>query len=179
MLFIIEGSQGVGKTTLIKNSPLKDYYYHFSFSEHVQELNLKGSANDLWNFTMGKDLQLLEWAHNHPNQTMVVDRGFLSTIVYAQLLNRASEEQINGFLQYLITSRLLTYVEIIYISGKNNSFKREHNDGFDELYSQQEAQDRIYNQIITANNICPIHQFRNDFDERSIKDFSELVSILL
>jgi thymidylate kinase len=179
MLYIIEGAQGAGKTTLIQTSSLKDYYYHFSFSEHLFCLDIT-NPRDVWYFTMGKDLQFLEYTSKNPNQYFVTDRSFLSTIVYADLFSRINKLQIFDYLYY-VAKNLLQQAQIVYIEGTNPNFTRQHQDGFDALYLQKSQQEVLYKQYISLlekeYNIETI-PFYNKFTMESITEFQRLINAI-
>lgn len=168
MIFIIDGLQQSGKSTLISYSKLTKYRFPFDkinsdFNFNEQELN---------GFQIGKDLGILEFL-KFVKKDLILDRGPFATLYYSLKLNRWENfyKTSNLFFRYLKQYNCC-YILIEKINDTKNKV-RNKNDGFDFL--NDNPNDVIfYNRIKTLfeqNNI-KLNIFKNDFS-KSIKENSK------
>ena len=175
-LIIVEGSQGAGKTHLIENSKYSKYHYKFSFPKFAKELAmLKNNEAAIFAFTMGKDLQLLEYASRHTDQIIITDRNFLSTAAYGMLFHRTSDQNIYNFLTVVEELWNTKNNNVIYVEGVNALFQRKHNDEFDYIFAQRDKQIECYKKVINHTNI-PIAMFFNHYTEESQDEFDKMLT---
>lgn len=158
-MILIEGPRNVGKTFLLD---------HFSYPvnkfkafDYMKTLRLNKFAE--WGFSCGKDLMFNMVAKYLPPD-YILDRGFLSSIVYSILLERTTEKEANRFLSLIDP----TDMKIIYITGVNPSTRKK--DALDYLdYGKQLV---LYDKYIEK---VPHISFTNNFDEESITRFNNLL----
>lgn len=156
-MLLIEGPRNVGKTFLLKDYKVEK----FSSLEYIEN-----KSNDFsWGFTQGKDLMLKYLIKFLPKNT-IFDRGFLSTAVYAKLFNRASNNEIDKYLESFID---IDEIKIVYIKGYNPNQRIK--DSMD--YLNYEDQEKIYDTYIRRFSHI---NFINNFNEKSVKEFKELLS---
>lgn len=183
-VIFIDGSQMVGKSTLIKG--LEEKYgfetYKFPFSEYTSALGLK-SKEELRGFQAGKDLSALYWLSqfSDTDKTIIVDRGPMSTAYYSIACDRMTYLQTDRFIQELAKfGQDFTY---IFITAKNrpDGMKRDKKDGFDDL-RRGEAKAGVLNYLKGLSEEFDLNliHFENDFSipiEENIKNLYNLIRL--
>ena len=183
MNFFIEGGRNVGKTYLIENA-LKDNslnlkYYKFPFYKISQEMF--ADANGI---SIGKDLALLEMINQLDfSQNLIIDRGFLSTLIYNQVYRNFSPENNIKILDY-INQNFKKKIVLIYIeadeesrSAHNIEKVREKDNKILDLYKIEEIKSiyRLYLKILQTFQNIEVVRYINRFDEDSVNNFKKLI----
>lgn len=98
-IVLYEGPRKVGKTFLAKKESEegKGVYYKFPFTEMTNIS--KGS--DFHGISMGEDVQLLNLIYTGHLNNLIIDRGFISTVVYGIINNRITKKEGFDYLNYI------------------------------------------------------------------------------
>lgn len=172
-LIILEGPQGVGKSFLLNSLPDTYKKYKFLFTKHSSSLDIS-EGEFIFGMNVGKDLTVLEM-FNLCKETIVIDRGFLSTSVWNNLLDRVSKEYINKFINYI--KELITNkdIHIVFIYGKNDYYIRNKNDGYNNVsYELQVDLFQKYMNQLEGNIVF----FKNEFNENSVVAFRKMMEVI-
>jgi len=188
-MIIEEGPRNVGKTFLI-DSIQNDRYYQMSFklsffNDYMKEYNkgyitdkIKSSKDMDFGYSIGKDLMLTKlFLQDLLSQSLIVDRGYVSTCVYSEILERVPYIQISNH-RYNISKLIRdTKIKIIFIYGRNP--EKRTKDEMDGLsYEKQLKTYKRYEMLLKQDGIYPIY-FENKFDDQSVTDFKNLINSLL
>jgi thymidylate kinase len=181
-LIIIEGPQGSGKTFLLSSIDKEIFYskiptikYKFPMAEYLEDLNI--SNRDIINgMAIGRDLTVIEYFKKSKMNNIILDRGFLSTIVWGILTNLSNEYFFHTYIDYINNLIKNISVYIIFISGES-PFIRNRLDGFDNKISYKD-QHKVYLNCMSLID-CNKISFGNSFDDKSIKDFQCLIRSIL
>ena len=176
MLVIFEGARNSGKTYLAQRA--SDYnkipLYKFQFVNWFNDLNLKDDSRDSHLFALGKELQILQANRDGILHPIVLDRGFLTVLVWGVLSNRISFDESIDQLDKIIKSGLLENCKVFYIHGDNPNKSERNKDNWDfrdntsdEKYLYEKFIKHILNTYPSFNSFS-IHSFENKFDETSI-----------
>ena len=182
-IIFVDGSQGVGKSTLISGISTRTptYIYKFPFSDYSKTFNIK-SKESLKGFQLGKDLATLYFmskAYTPQPYPQVVDRGPLSTAYYSLTTGRMSELEVEEF--FKIMSEMVEHLSFVFIKPKNQvSFVRDRGDGFDGLKSAEVDPDKAIDTIVSLAKKyrIPLKVFENDFSvdiKKNVNNFYKLV----
>ena len=165
-IVFIDGSQCVGKTTLIEGltnrTPVK--VLKFPFADYTKLFNL---SDDIRGFQLGKDLSALYFISNSDlgvDYPVVVDRGPLSTAYYSLTTGRMSLEEIDSLFKVL--SGYSDKFSFVLVTAKNQKpIERIRNDGFDELKSSEIDPEKAVSVIkeLADKHRVPVKFFENDF----------------
>lgn len=197
-MIYIEGARNAGKTYLLdrylKEFPNKFYTYKFPYFPLYEKLKLEKELNAGNYFSFGKDLDLLSLAKaNLLPKNLLLDRGFISSIVFAMLFRQAKTEDMTNFIELIKNSYKEVEIKILYVEpnqekrtqmGLNEREKDQvelpslnlvnnaiTDKNFDFHYKW------IFEQLINCPNIA-IHRFTNNFDEESVEAFNSLLNSL-
>lgn len=198
-MIYIEGARNVGKTYLLdrylKEYPNRFSIYKFPYFSLYEELSLNKELNAGTYFSYGKDLDLLALAKsNLLPKNLILDRGFMSSVIFAIMFRKARPEDMIDFLNIIKESYKDVRIDILYVIPDEKkrdilglSDKREKD--IIELPSLNLVNNMItdnnfyfnYNWVIqqlnNTPNIC-IHEFKNTFDEEAVNKFSSLLNLL-
>ena len=125
-MIIVEGARNTGKTFLINEVcggfyPIKNF--KFPFFEYYKDLEITDNNTASSYLTIGRDLTLIEAINQDiMSNTFIMDRGFISSIVFAKLFRDEKEENLINFINTLKDK--ITYkskVDIIYIEADTES----------------------------------------------------------
>ena len=176
MLVIFEGSRNSGKTYLAQkasehnNIPL----YKFEFVKWFNELGLADDSRESHLFAIGKELQLLQANRDGILQSIILDRGFLTVLVWGVLSKRIDFEEAIDELNKIISSGLLKNCKVFYVHGDNPNKSDRNKDNWDfrdntsdEKYLYDKFIKHILETYPSFNNFS-IYSFENKFDETSI-----------
>ncbi len=168
MIFIFEGAQCSGKTTLANATGIP--ILKFPLVKYKNYLCVNDSSMGL--YTATKDLAILE-SMKYITQDLIIDRCFLSTLVYANLFHR----RVRQFEFYTECKRLIKEIDIhiIYIDGKE--IKRERKDNYD--FIDHETQKLYYGSILTELEKDSYTVFKNEYDEESKTNIKILVDNIM
>ena len=176
MLVIFEGSRNSGKTYLAQkasehnNIPL----YKFEFVKWFNELGLADDSRESHLFALGKELQLLQANRDGILSPIILDRGFLTVLVWGVLSKRIDFEEAIDELNKIISSGLLKNCKVYYIHGDNPNKSDRNKDNWD-FRDNTTDEKRLYDKFIKhILETCPsfdnfsIYSFENKFNETSI-----------
>lgn len=167
MVICVEGARNVGKSYLL--SKLNEHIYKFSFVDIVKELNILNNDERLHYLSLGADIAFIEHFKEHINNH-IIDRNFLSSLVFAVQANRITLEEAIKQGKY-IKDNFESNFKIIYITADY----REDNRNKDEydFYKQNETIE-LYEKLIKEIDL-DIIRFHNNFDEQSVIEFLKLM----
>ena len=176
MLVIFEGSRNSGKTYLAQkasehnNIPL----YKFEFVKWFNELGLVDDSRESHLFALGKELQLLQANRDGILQPIILDRGFLTVLVWGVLSKRIDFEEAIDELNKIISSGLLKNCKVFYVHGDNPNKSDRNKDNWD-FRDNTSDEKHLYKKFIQhilyyspSFNDFSILSFENKFDETSI-----------
>jgi hypothetical protein len=176
MLVIFEGARNSGKTYLAQrvseynNIPL----YKFEFVKWFNELGLVDDSRESHLFALGKELQLLQANRDGILQPIILDRGFLTVLVWGVLSKRINFEEAIDELNKIISSGLLKNCKVFYVHGDNPNKSNRNKDNWD-FRDNTSDEKFLYEKFIQHILDCypsfddfSIHSFENKFDETSI-----------
>lgn len=198
-MIIIEGPRNAGKTYLLeqflRNNPNKFFTYKFPFFDLYSVLGLEKELNAGTYFGYGKDLDLLELAKsNLLPQNLLLDRGFVSNIIFAMIFRNAKEEDMTRYIEYIKETYKTVQIDIVYVEPSEQG-RTENNVALvrdkdvtevDSLnLSNAYLSDQIYqfkykwvlDQLKLSPNIH-IHYVTNKFEESSVVEFENLINSL-
>lgn len=133
MLIEISGMQKAGKSTLIEGLTFNFNLYKFPMGRTCKELDIKPT----WEMQVAKDISTMELfdqlvlVSDINDIPTISDRGPLSTIFYSLLFKRATDEQIEKFVEVLSKYRFWRPVWIDSVNQPN--LVREKEDNFNHL----------------------------------------------
>lgn len=176
MLVIFEGSRNSGKTYLAtkaaeyNNLPL----YKFEFVKWFNQLNLADNSRETHLFALGKEVQLLQANRDGIISPIILDRGFLTVLVWGVLSKRISFDEALQELDQIINLGLLENCKVYYIHGDNPNKSDRNKDNWD-FRDNSSDEKHLYEKFIkhiletypTFENFS-IYSFENKFDETSI-----------
>jgi len=175
MIITVEGAQTAGKSYLLEHS--KFHSYHFEFTDYTKKFSYLSRIDPLLGFTMGKDLQLLQYAEKHPDELIIADRLFVSTLVFGSIFQRASLEILEEY-AFLIAEHF-HYVPIVYVQRDPHiQVDRNKNDGYDNIMKRRQQQIISY-EFWLKKLPNTIYGFDNLFDDLSVDRFNYLIETIL
>jgi hypothetical protein len=170
MITYIEGPRNVGKTYLLEHLNFKKEQYKFPFIDcNLYPNNEKFELG----VSIAKDISLI----TIPKRNLIVDRGFLSSLVYGEIFNRYNsnfdiEKHINLLKKYL---KNIKY-SIIIITGKNQTKDCERNK--DSKYFNELSYDvQLKTYLKYYDYFDNVVFFKNKFDKKSIIKFNNIVNL--
>ena len=193
-MIFIEGPRNTGKTYLlekyIKEFPNNLMTHKFPFYKFNEGLNIPISTEATY-FSFGKDLALFALAKdNLLPQNLLLDRGFISSIVFSKIFRNEKEEKLVQYANLIIENYKDVDIDIIYVTPDEVS--RDKN----KIPSQRQK-DIVEMANLTKEIILPstyniwygwvlelfkdqpnikIHKFINHFNEDSVKEFNNLLN---
>lgn len=176
MLVIFEGARNSGKTYLAQRA--SEYntipLYKFEFVKWFNELHLEDTSRESHLFALGKELQLLQANRDGILNPIILDRGFLTVLVWGVLSDRIDFDDSISQLDKIISSGLLDGCKVYYIHGDNPNKSDRNKDNWDfrdnssdEKYLYEKFIRYILETYPSFDNFS-IHSFENKFDESSI-----------
>lgn len=176
MLVIFEGARNSGKTHLAQKASEfnKVSLYKFEFVKWFNELNLSDDSRESHLFALGKELQLLQANRDGILNPIILDRGFLTVLVWGVLSKRISFEEALDELNKIIHSGLLENCRVYYIHGENPNKSERNKDNWDFRDNTSDEKFLYEKLILHILDVYPsfenfsIHSFENKFDETSI-----------
>lgn len=198
-MIYIEGPRNAGKTYLLerylKENPNKFFTYKFPYFSLYEKLNLEKELNAGTHFSYGKDLDLLSLAKmNLLPENLILDRGFVSTIIFAMIFRKAKEEEMTRYIELIKDKYKDVKINILYIEpnisnrdalGLSEGREKDSAElpalnlvGDTILDSTYEFKYKwVLSQLVDVPNIT-IHRFTNNFDEESVSSFISLMNML-
>jgi len=177
---IIEGSRNVGKTHLLKSLDLPNNTYKFPFASYFNDC-FKNDFEGDWTtvngrpelsyFSLASDIAVLDFIkQGHITHDILLDRNFLSTLVFGILTTRITYEQALNQLQWIMNN----YGDIINIIciRSNSSDKDSRDKDSWEVYNKEET-DRLYNTLLYECDKCNHASFfANDYSTQAMSEDS-------
>jgi hypothetical protein len=177
MLVIFEGARNSGKTYLAQKA--SDYnkipLYKFEFVKWFNDLKLKDDSRDSHLFALGKEIQLLQANRDGILQPIILDRGFLTVLVWGVLSKRIDFDEALEELDKIMSAGLLRNCKVYYIHGENPNKSERNKDNWDFRDNTSEEKFLYEKFIQHIVEVYPgrfeefsIYSFENKFDETSI-----------
>lgn len=189
-IIFVEGPRNVGKTYLTQRSQFQPWYHKLNFSFYHSLLEFQSEA--FYNsekvsevlslaFSFGKDLQLLQLLKgDRIRAPLIVDRSWLSSIVYARFFERCSDSYLDKYITHVheILYEMEGRWHVLLVKGVNPQL-RETKDQFSkhEDYDKESYLFDRYRGFTIADKDCTV--FENQFDELSIKRFNQTLVELI
>lgn len=174
-IIICEGCRNVGKSFLINT--IKDLYltYKYPFNEwfiNVYDNDMTNNINkEIFYLIFGQDSCLFDMYNKGLiKDQLVLDRGFLSNIVFGIQSKRITLEEAIKNLKWQL-EKWPELFKIVYITSKNTEDLRDKDKW--SIYNSEET-DKIYRHLFKELNIEPIEFFNNKDKESEIKFFDTL-----
>lgn len=169
MLYIVEGPRNSGKTYLLENSNISIPRYKFVFNEFVNDFYIGPNDDiELFYYTIGFDNGLLDLVKKQIiDKPIIMDRGFISDIVYAIQSGRINIEYGKSVMKYLY-NKYKDCFKIIYIDSETKPDNR-NKDKWD-FYDSKETI-KIYKSLLSGIEHI---NFYNDFTDHSLNKFKIL-----
>ncbi len=176
MLVIFEGSRNSGKTYLAQRASEynKIPLYKFEFVKWFNDLKLKDDSRDSHLFALGKELQLLQANRDGILHPIILDRGFLTVLVWGVLSKRIDFEEAIQELDQIASQGLLENCKVYYILGDNPNKSDRNKDNWDfrdntsdEKYLYERFISYLIENYPSFDNFS-IYSFENKFNETSI-----------
>jgi len=175
MLTIFEGARNSGKTYLANLAASYNQIpvYKFEFVDWFNLLALEDSSEGIHLFALGKEISIQQMNRDGILPDIIMDRGFLTVIVWGILSKRITEENAYKQLDLIISLGLLKNCRIYYIHGDNPNKSDRNKDNWDFM-DHNSLEKELYEKFIKylKENIDPsefgIYVFENKFDESSI-----------
>jgi len=160
MVIIIEGSQGSGKTHLVRS--LKKYveqeglgnivFYKYQHVAHLRNLDIEHIEPDpsFHYFTVSNTLTILE-LHQAilSDKVFVFDRGVISAYVWSIMRKRLSQGALNREFRSLLNDKLFSNCHVIRIKA-SRQMNRDHNDIFDN-FTNPDVENNLFDVLIRHN----------------------------
>ena len=161
MIIIIEGSQGSGKTHLIRS--LKKsiqrhalnqdiIFYKYQHVQHMKTLDINHiEPNECFHyFTISNTLTILELQKTIlKNKILVFDRGLFSAYAWSILRKRLERDTLNKELSRLLKSDIYSNCHVIRVKA-DSQMERDHSDIFDR-YADPERENFILDDLLEEN----------------------------
>jgi len=160
MIVIIEGSQGSGKTHLIRS--LKNHveregleniiFYKYQHVAHLSNLNIEHIEPDpsFHYFTISNTLTILELQQSIlRDKVFVFDRGIISAYAWSILRKRLNEVALDTEFRKFLGNELFSNCHIIRINA-SHQMERDHSDIFDN-YTNAAVENTIIDLLINKN----------------------------
>lgn len=177
MIIIFEGARNSGKSYLAgraseyNNLPL----YKFEFVKWFNDLKLSDSSRESHLFALGKEIQLLQANRDGVLSPLILDRGFLTVLVWGVLSKRIEYDEAIQQLDNIIQSGLLENCKVYYIHGDNPNKSERNKDNWDfrdNTSDEKYLYEKFINYLIEtypySYTSFSIFSFENKFDETSI-----------
>lgn len=195
-MIIVEGAQSVGKTTMIDHlstfgNTREFKTYKFPYVTYFREFLKKydgdtgDSSRECHHFTTGYDVTLLSMNKVIPMNNLVVDRGFITNIVFSIVENRSDEDEGFHYIDWLDREGLLKNVSMVYIRRKDENFTPDRNkDEWEFLHKAAKGyteQDKLYTKFIkyTESKGVTVVTIVNEFNPPSLFRFENAVEDLV
>ena len=183
MIIIIEGSQGSGKTHLVRS--LKKHveregldniiFYKYQHVAHLRNLDIEYIEPDpsFHYFTISNTLTILE-LHKAvlSDKVFIFDRGVISAYVWSIMRKRISERVLNREFRSLLNDKLFSNCHVIRIKA-NRQMNRDHNDIFDS-YTNPEVENNLFDVLIRHNIDLLQNQEKNNTYHEVINHMDKL-----
>lgn len=177
MLVIFEGARNSGKTYLAQRASEhnKIPLYKFEFVKWFNDLNLKDESKETHLFALGKEVQLLQANRDGILDSIILDRGILTVLVWGVLSKRIDFDEATKELDLIMNSGLLKGCKIYYIHGDNPNKSDRNKDNWDfrdntsdEKFLYEKFISHIIEKYPGSFEDFSIFTFENKFNETSI-----------
>ena len=167
-MIIIEGPRNVGKTYLLNK--LEFPYYKLSYHKLMTMYSF--STDETVGFQYGKDYTLLQLnVSGFLPDNLIVDRSFISSIVYSRIFKRKNPGTLNKYF-YDVLMRYWHNIKLVFVYGENPVQDRVKDTMDDLLYKDQLE---TYEKYITRLSQRDVTWFENKFDEKSVSEFMKII----
>jgi hypothetical protein len=176
MLVIFEGARNSGKTYLAQRASdhNKIPLYKFEFVKWFNNLKLEDGSKDSHLFALGKEIQLLQANRDGILHPIILDRGFLTVLVWGVLSKRIDFDEAIQELDQIVSQGLLENCKVYYIFGDNPDKSDRNKDNWD-FRDNTSDEKYLYEQFISylletypSFDNFSIYSFENKFNETSI-----------
>lgn len=189
MLIYIEGGGKTGKTYMLSQlegpDGLKPDVYKFPYVDYFREFlqryagDTGHNSREAHHFTTGYDVALLSLNKTGRLHHLLVDRGFISNIVFSLVEGRTTEEEGFHYIDWLDEQGFLANISIIYLRRTHKDAAPERNkDEWEFLHRGDgyEQQDELYKKFVdyTASKGVAVYEVKNNFDKESIIKFEDV-----
>jgi thymidylate kinase len=174
-LIILEGVSRTGKSTLTKLLSEKLGYRHISIKDKSPEY-----IENLPDFYQGMHVISQEFFRTFPDETFILDRSFLSELVYSKSFNRSTYVKQGNYIQDLLHDNNFILVNLVtthteYLNRTPKDLKiysyKEFNKQKDLFYFFFETYKTYYDSNIWKNRFLEI-----DTNESSIEECFHLIA---
>lgn len=178
MITIFEGPRNSGKTFLssrysnLKKLPI----FKFDFVGWFNKLKLDNESHETHLFAAGKELMLLQLNRDGLLYDFVLDRGFVTVLVWGILTERITEHDALLQLKLIHESGLLKNVRIVYVVGENPDGLTRSKDNWDYMNGnnkESEITSRILD-IIKNDYSVEVILVENDFSPRVLSKIENI-----
>lgn len=198
-MIIVEGARNTGKTYLINETCgmfMNIKNFKFPFFEYYKSLDITSNNTASNYLTIGRDLTLIEAINQDVmNNDFIMDRGFISSVVFSKLFRDEKEENLVAFINAIknkITEK--SKVDIIYIEADEEA-RDKNNIPVNRDKDHTELRELVKNHILLPNNyvywynwtleqlngneFINIHRMVNTFDIKSETQFLNIVGNII
>lgn len=174
MLIQLEGTDLTGKTTLIdKISKLfKDVIIFKTPKEMLPREDSKQAREKIWNFYIKRAEEAYETLKKNPNQIILLDRFFLSELVYGQVVRKYDSSDVKSLMTKLIN--LLQKIDlecwywIIYLTDSTESIWKRF-----QIHGDDYIKDKKYFHNLKGEYNKRIEWLKNVFNIMEINVFKD------
>ena len=162
MVFIFEGARSSGKSYLANHAPIQNYHFPTIKLQNTLKLSMK-------DVSLVKDTALLDIA-GLMKQDVIIDRCFISTLVYGEYYKRFTEEEALAYVEWISSNVLreqLNVFRIVYIVGEDR--ERSRDDGYDNIDRQRELE--LFDKWLKYFSKYTIH-FNNEYTQKSVDEMN-------
>lgn len=174
-IIIVEGVRNCGKSFLINK--IKDSYltYKYPFTDwfnYVYDKDMSNNINkEIFYLIFGQDSCLFDmYSKGLIKDQLVLDRGFLSNVVFGIQSKRITEEEAIKNLKWQL-EKWPNLFKVVYLSSEHIEDLRDKDSW--SIYKSKET-DKIYRHLFKELNIEPIEFFNNKDKESEIEFFTAL-----
>lgn len=185
MIYVFEGPRNSGKTFLSNYISTKFYIkrFQFAFADFFRVLGLKSqNSKEAHAFAMGKELMIMQlFKEIDFKKDIIHDRGILTVLAWGIMEGRITEEEMESQIKMIKDFNLLEDVSIIFITGDNPNKGDRNKDEWDRIDGDSRELE-CYRKVIQKfkeYKIEVISEFRNDFNETSLLNITNLFEDLI
>lgn len=173
-IIIIEGSRNVGKSFLIDSIKHHFGLYKVPFKpwfDYVLDGKIQNNGDkSLFYMPLGGEITTLDlYSKGLLNKNLILDRFFLSNVVYGIQSGRIEKEEAYKNARYILD----TYKDIIKVIYIEADFKEDNRNKDDWNLYDKETSNQLYKQVFGDLGVEYI-TFKNNFDKQSVIDFYNL-----
>lgn len=192
MIIMIEGSRGVGKSTLVdnyfkQNSKENVVYYKFAFSDYIKNLGFEDHEKGpgVHYFSISNILTILEISNTMlKDKHVVFDRSIFSAYVWSIYRDRMPKDRLIEEFKKVLNSSIYNNCKVVRIQNPGGHIPEERNkDDIFNKFESFEEESKIYdlvfdtfiNEITDSSKNNEMFSFVNDKDDNSFERFNNLL----